>query len=75
VRTTPITDHLGSTAITVNAAGALLSRLKYTAFGELRSGTASTDYRYTGQRLEVEIGLNFYVSRFFDHLAGVGLLI
>jgi integrase len=28
----------------------LLSSLKYTTFGELRSGTAATDYLYTGQR-------------------------
>jgi RHS repeat-associated protein len=61
-----ISDHLGSTSLTVDASGALLSSLKYTAFGELRSGTAATDYRYTGQRQEAEIGLYFYVSRFFD---------
>jgi hypothetical protein len=61
-----IADHLGSTSLTVDASGTLLSSLKYTAFGELRSGTASTDYLYTGQRQEAEIGLYFYMSRFFD---------
>jgi len=65
-----ITDHLGSTSATVNAAGVLLSSLKYSAFGELRSGTAATDYLYIGQRQEAEIGLYFYVSRFFDPSLG-----
>jgi uncharacterized protein YdhG (YjbR/CyaY superfamily) len=61
---------LGSTSLIVDASGTLLSSLKYTPFGELRSGTASTDYLYTGQRQEAEIGLYFYVSRFFDPGAG-----
>jgi hypothetical protein len=61
-----IADHLGSTSVTVDASGMLLSSLKYNAFGELRSGTAATDYLYTGQRQEAEIGLYFYVSRFYD---------
>jgi len=65
-----ISDHLGSTSVTVNAAGVLLSSLKYTAFGELRSGTATTDYLYTGQRQETEIGLYFYISRFYDPALG-----
>jgi len=65
-----IADHLSSTSLTVDASGNLLSSLKYTAFGELRSGTAATDYLYTGQRQEAEIGLYFYVSRFFDPSLG-----
>jgi RHS repeat-associated protein len=48
--------------------------LKYTAYGELRTGTSTTDYQYTlqkhpgqaGQRSEAEIGLYFYVARFYD---------
>ncbi|MHB0968003.1 MAG: RHS repeat-associated core domain-containing protein, partial [Bellilinea sp.] len=48
--------------------GNLLSSLRYSAFGEVRatSGTTSTDYRYTGQRNEAEIGLYYYVARFYD---------
>jgi len=65
-----IADHLGSTSVTVDASGTLLSSLKYTAFGELRSGTAATDQLYTGQRQEAEIGLYFYVSRFYDPSLG-----
>jgi RHS repeat-associated protein len=61
-----LSDHLGSTSVTVDASGNLLTSLKYTAFGELRSGTSTTDYQYTGQRNEVEIGLYYYVARFYD---------
>jgi len=51
----------------VNAAGALVSTMKYTAFGETRgTGSSTTDYRYTGQREEEEIGLYFYKARFYD---------
>ena len=62
-----LSDHLGSTSGTVSAAGSLVSTMKYTAFGETRgTGSSSTDYRYTGQREEEEIGLYFYKARFFD---------
>jgi RHS repeat-associated protein len=61
-----LSDHLGSTSVTVDAVGGLLTSLKYAAFGELRTGTSTTDYQYTGQRNEMEIGLYFYVSRFYD---------
>ncbi len=44
--------------------------LKYTAYGELRTGSSTTDYRYTGQREEAEIGLYYYVARFFDPAVG-----
>ena len=67
-----ISDHLGSTSGTVSASGNLVSSLRYTAFGEVRaaSGTTSTDYRYTGQRIEAEIGLYYYVARFYDPTLG-----
>ncbi len=31
-----LTDHLGSTSVSVNASGNLVSSLRYTAFGEVR---------------------------------------
>jgi len=62
-----LSDHLGSNSGTVNAAGALVSAMKYTAFGETRrTASAATDYRYTSQRQEEEIGLYFYRARFYD---------
>ncbi len=50
----------------------MLSSLRYTAFGEVRStsGTTQTDYRYTGQRNEAAIGLYYYVARFYDPALG-----
>ena len=67
-----LSDHLGSTSVAVNASGTLVSSLRYTAFGETRSasGTTATDYRYTGQRNEVELGLYYYVARFYDPALG-----
>jgi len=60
-------DHLGSTVGTVNSAGNLTSQTRYTAFGETRgAATTSTDYLYTGQRQEGEIGLYFYNARWYD---------
>ncbi|MRR30757.1 RHS repeat-associated core domain-containing protein, partial [bacterium] len=63
-----LSDHLGSTSVTADASGNLLSTLRYTAFGEVRaaSGTTGTDYRYTGQREESELGLYYYVARWYD---------
>ena len=49
-----------------DSTGALTAEARNTAFGELRSGTAATDYRYTGQREESEIGLYFYKARWYD---------
>jgi RHS repeat-associated protein len=61
-----LNDHLGSTVGTVDENGELISVLKYTAYGELRTGSSTTDYRYTGQREETEIGLYYYVARMYD---------
>jgi len=67
-----LSNHLGSTSVTANASGNLVSSLRYTTFGEVRaaSGSTSTDYRYTGQRSEAAIGLYFYVARFYDPALG-----
>src|SRR5262249_19517095 len=42
-------DHLGSTAITTDATGAMTSELRYRAFGDTRysTGTLPTKYRFT----------------------------
>jgi len=67
-----LSDHLGSTSVTANASGNMLSSLRYSAFGELRAatGVTGTDYRYTGQRSEAEIGLYYYVARSYDPALG-----
>ncbi|NSW52149.1 MAG: RHS repeat-associated core domain-containing protein [Anaerolineae bacterium] len=42
------------------------------AFGEVRFTTGSnpTDYTYTGQRYEEEVGLSYYIARWFDPVLG-----
>jgi RHS repeat-associated protein len=65
-----LSDHLSSTTVTVDATGNAISMLKYTAYGELRTGTSTTDYQYTSQRNESEIGLYYYIARFYDPVIG-----
>jgi len=63
-----LADHHGSTSTTANEDGSWNSTIKYTAFGETRdsSGVTPTKYRYTGQLLEAEVGLYYYVARWYD---------
>ncbi len=54
--------------IITDESGTIVSEMKYTAFGEIRemNGSSPTDYLYTDQRKEVEFGLSFYNSRWYD---------
>jgi hypothetical protein len=55
-----LTDHLHSASVIANADGTIYSEVKYTAFGEIRSGSGDmpTKYTYTGQLSQMaEIGL------------------
>ncbi|MBI3151968.1 MAG: RHS repeat-associated core domain-containing protein [Chloroflexi bacterium] len=65
-------DHLGSTSLTTDTLGNLVSELRYKPWGETRysSGTTATSYRYTGQREEVIFGLYFYNARWMDPALG-----
>jgi len=67
-------DHLGSTSLTTDAAGALLARVLYYPYGETRytEGTLQTDYGYTGQRNEGPGlgGLMDYGARHYDPYLG-----
>jgi RHS repeat-associated protein len=67
-----IGDHLGSTSMTADADGVVVSEVKYSAFGEIRyqDGVTPTDYLYTGQRQEAELGLYYYVARWYDPAIG-----
>ena len=58
----------GSASVTANEDGSWNSEIKYTAFGEVRdsSGLTPTEYRYTGQMEAAELGLYFYVARWYD---------
>jgi RHS repeat-associated protein len=62
-----LTDHIGSTTVTTDASGSLVSELKYGPWGEVRSGTAPTNYTFTGQYSNTsDFGLMFYNARWYD---------
>ena len=66
-----LTDHLGSTTVTTDSSGDLVSELKYKPWGEVRSGTAPTDYTFTGQYSNVnDFGLMFYNARWYGPRVG-----
>ena len=80
-RSTPVAQRRGpgSASVTANADGSWNSEIEYceaspkqsagdTAFGEVRdsSGLTPTEYRYTGQMEAAELGLYFYVARWYD---------
>ena len=65
-------DHLGSTSLTTNANGEVVSESRYYPYGEERftDGTATTDFVFTGQRAEHGFGLMDYKARFYSPQLG-----
>jgi RHS repeat-associated protein len=65
-----VSDHLGSTNITLNASGTKIAELRYMPWGSQRysSGSTPMDYRYTGQRQHQRLGLYHYQTRWYDPL-------
>ncbi|MDD5435511.1 MAG: hypothetical protein PH343_08785, partial [Nitrospira sp.] len=63
-------DHLGSSAVMTDATGSVVEKTEYMPFGAVRehTGTAVTNYKYTGQELDPESGLYYYKSRYYDPL-------
>ncbi len=62
-------DHLGSTTLVTDSAGAKLESTEYAPFGAFRRGKSAltaTDYMYTGQEYDREELLYNYRSRLFD---------
>ncbi|MCI0556432.1 MAG: Tox-REase-5 domain-containing protein [Anaerolineae bacterium] len=64
-------DHLGSTSLTTNASGQIVSELRYKAWGEVRypangQNPGPSDYTYTGQYSDSYINLLWYGSRHYD---------
>jgi RHS repeat-associated protein len=55
-------------AHSIDADGTWNSEIRYTAFGEIRwkDGVTPTQYRFTGQLAQAEVGLAYYVARFYD---------
>jgi RHS repeat-associated protein len=65
-------DHLGSASVTADMYGSSVTRQLYKPYGETRSsGSVPTKYTFTGQySYSTEIGLMYYVARFFDPQLG-----
>jgi len=67
-----LSDHLGSTNVTLRADGTFSTTLRYMPFGYTRynPGSQITTYRFTGQRWDSGTGLYFYNARWYDPLIG-----
>ena len=68
-----LSDHLGSTSLTTDSNGVVVSELRYTPWGEVRynAGVTPTDYSYTGQYSNTaDFGLMFYNARWYDPYLG-----
>jgi RHS repeat-associated protein len=68
-----LSDHLGSTSLTTDASGIVLSEMRYTAWGEVRhnAGVTPTNYTYTRQYSNTaDFGLMFYNARWYDPALG-----
>jgi RHS repeat-associated protein len=65
-----LTDHLGSTTVTLTNTGAKEAELRYSAWGMSRFtfGNTPTSFQYTGQRIELDI--YFYGARYYDQRLG-----
>ncbi|MEM7128871.1 MAG: RHS repeat-associated core domain-containing protein [Chloroflexota bacterium] len=65
-------DHLGSTSLTTDENGEVVSEKRYYPFGEERfsGGTQVTDWAFTGQRLDAGFGLIDYNARFYSPRIG-----
>ena len=64
-------DHLGSTSLTTDTAGAATASRAYYAYGAERSssGTLQTDRTFTGQKRDAT-GLMYYNARYYDPALG-----
>ena len=65
-------DHLGSTSLTTDSAGAVVSEVRYHPYGQERwaNGEAVTDFGFTSQRNEAGFGLMDYNARYYSPLLG-----
>jgi len=61
-------DHLGSSNIVTDEAGAQVQLLEYTPYGTTsrNEGSYDTNYRFTGKELDQGTGLYFYGARYYD---------
>ena len=61
-----LSDHLGSSTVVLDAAGADVSREEYTPYGQTSfGGQAFKRYRYGGKERDEESGLNYHGARYY----------
>jgi RHS repeat-associated protein len=62
-----LTDHLGSSSVTLDDNGDDVGQMRYYAYGETRISTGSvpTDRLYTGQLRQGEHGLDYFNARWY----------
>ena len=65
-------DHLNSSTVMTNASGSKVEETAYAPYGTMRAftGTAVTNYRYTGKEIDPETNLYYYVARYYDPMMG-----
>ena len=65
-------DHIGSTSLTTDISGTVVSEMRYYPFGETRysSGNTPTNKRFTSQEEQAGIGLYSFGARFYSPLLG-----
>ncbi|MCP9494183.1 MAG: hypothetical protein MSG64_06985 [Pyrinomonadaceae bacterium MAG19_C2-C3] len=62
-------DQLGSTTALTDAAGNVVERMTYDAFGN-GTGSTRTRYTYTGREFDADTGLYYYRARWYDAQSG-----
>ncbi len=67
-----VKNGLGSVTEALTTSGTVQASQLYAPYGGMRysSGTMSTSYGFTGQRQEVVTGLDYYIARYYDPVAG-----
>lgn len=67
-----LTDHLGSTSVTVNASGTIVGEQRYKPFGDdaFTSGDLKTDKRFTGQYEVAAMDLYYFNARYYNPVSG-----
>ncbi len=65
-------DHLGSTSLTTDSSGGVVSEVRYLPYGQVRwsNGTSVTDFGFTSQRNEASFGLMDYNARYYSPVLG-----
>ena len=65
-------DHLGSTSLTTDDTGTIISEVRYYPYGEERwtNKTSVTDFGFTSQRSEKSFGLMDYNARYYSPVLG-----